>query len=741
MEIARRREARLSVREAAITRWQRHESERARNIQLVAMGGAGAADSPQRNVRLRARESTYERARALHRRGLLPSYLERRIGPTLDYSPYAPSEQARAVGRPVARIVELAGPGLQPEGIATGFLIAPSLLLTNHHVFPTRSDAVGTGANFLYERTDRGLQTGVIFEIDPAAFYVSDARLDFAVIAVKPQSLDGAHTLGEFGAIALIEATPKILIGQQVRIIQYPAGGSKQYAIRQNRLVNVLEDGFLHYETDTLEGSSGSPAFSESWELVALHHAGIPEIRDGRVVSTDGGLWEPGMPDEKVHWIANEGIRVSAMVKHLAGLRLENPVQQTMLRELLANTTDPVDDLATHILGGDAFRGAPETGQPVQLSADSIGGASMGNNHFHFTGPVTIHVYAPTANAPETTMRIDVPIPTPIAIEASIRFDPFYVERKGYDPYFLGAGIENLKVPSPTVIEARKAEIYSNPAGEPIVLKYHHFELVMNEKRRLQMWSAVNVDYDPIKTSARSREEFGRDRWVLDPRIPARIQISDAEFYKPAGNIDRGHIVRREDNAWGETEQEMEFANADTFHWTNCTPQHEAFNQSAPGRNDAAYRGLGGVWGAFENHIQQSLKGADSKASILAGPVLETTDPDAVFGGDPIQYPLRFWKVVAAAALEPGAVGASERTLRVFGFTFSQKPVVDRFGIEAFGPGKFEQYQASLRNITEISGVEFDPQLHAADVLKTTVAGQETIKITRPDEIQGLPVG
>ena len=73
----------------------------------------------------------------------------------------------------------------------------------------------------------------------------------------------------------------------------------------------------------------------------------------------------------------------------------------------------------------------------------------------------------------------------------------------------------------------------------------------MNISRRLQMWSAVNVDYNKAKRTVSGRQFFGTDHWIGDPRIPAKFQLTDADVYGPAGHIDRGHIVRREDNAWG----------------------------------------------------------------------------------------------------------------------------------------------------------------------------------------------
>lgn len=41
-----------------------------------------------------------------------------------------------------------------------------------------------------------------------------------------------------------------------------------------------------------------------------------------------------------------------------------------------------------------------------------------------------------------------------------------------------------------------------------------------------------------------------------------------------------GHLTRRNDPTWG-TSDEAERANADTFHFANCTPQHLRFNETA----------------------------------------------------------------------------------------------------------------------------------------------------------------
>ena len=669
---------------AASARWNAHREERQATLAQLATVGPGSADSPQRRARFEARQELLSRAAGLREAGVLPVFVERKIGATLDYLSQAPSEAARRAGRPVGRIVSSVDPKIQADGYASSFLIHPGLLLTNWHVFPDRESAAGTGVNFLYEEGERGIELGLTFAIDPDLFFFSDEQLDSAIVGVSPVALTGTP-LADIGFIAPTEATSKILKGQPIDIIQFPDGGPKRYATRNNRLLDILDEGFLHYETDTQEGSSGSPAFSEAWELVALHHAGVPQVKDGKIMTVDGEPWSEEMGDDNVRWLANEGVRISAIVRSLAAATFADPAQAELARLLLESTTDPADDIS-RILSQDAPRSSPPT-------------LTAGPATFTFTGPVTINVGAMALPPSAVTLAEEITAP-----EKSIRFDPDYDARAGYDPAFLGEG---RIIPLPTVSPERLEEMLRSD-GEVVVLPYHNFSLAMNAKRRLQMWSAVNVDYDSTLRGDKSRAEFGSDRWIGDPRIPANLQISDPMIYGPAGQIDRGHIVRREDNAWGESSQAVEFANSDTFHWTNCTPQHAAFNRASPPKRK--YGDQKGLWGSFETYVQRNLVADGTRACILSGPVLAADDPVANFGAYAVQCPMRFWKVVVVPEVRADGTPG----LGAYGFVMSQKDVVDRFGIE-FAPGRFERYRVPLAEISRESGVVFDETVQAVE--------------------------
>ena len=219
------------------------------------------------------------------------------------------------------------------------------------------------------------------------------------------------------------------------------------------------------------------------------------------------------------------------------------------------------------------------------------------------------------------------------------------------------------------------------------------------------MWSAVNVDYTPSKRR-KSRDDFGTDTWVPDPRIAGELQIEDQQLYDPAKKFDRGHIVRRDDTAWGDTAQEEIFANSDSFHWTNCTPQHEQFNR--------AMFQFHGLWGQLENHIQSQAKNVGQRMSIFAGPILNNAkDINHDFGGGMMRVPVRFWKIL----LVTEDATTSHPKLRAYGFVLDQRPAITKFGLEKFSPGEMQTFQVAIGEITGDSGVVFSKVVRDADAM------------------------
>jgi V8-like Glu-specific endopeptidase/surfactin synthase thioesterase subunit len=341
----------LSAITATEERYQQRQEERRSNLARIKSGKilSIAANTPElvrnRMNRLHADPdfvlTLQEQGLAFDPRGPgrtpleFPRALERVLD-TNDLMGLRFFEQGLRVARAVGR-VQIRDEGGDALGYGTGFLVSPRLLLTNHHVLPTAAQARRSLVEFNYQESASGeIQASEVFDLAPTELFLSDLEHDYALVAVAPKP-----ELAAYGWLPLIEDTGKLLVGETVNIIQHPNGEPKQLAIRNNQVVDELEL-FLHYQTDTDPGSSGSPVFNDQWEVVALHHSGVPKRnKAGAVVTRDGRVWQEWMGEQRIAWLANEGVRVSRLVRHIR--QQELPAEAEPLRqELLQATTPPL---------------------------------------------------------------------------------------------------------------------------------------------------------------------------------------------------------------------------------------------------------------------------------------------------------------------------------------------------------------------------------------------------------------
>lgn len=246
-----------------------------------------------------------------------------------------------------------------------------------------------------------------------------------------------------------------------------------------------------------------------------------------------------------------------------------------------------------------------------------------------------------------------------------------YDGRLGYDPTFLAVPVS---LPSLTEEQRGNAATIVNapPGADPTVLPYTHFSVVMNRSRQLAYYTAVNIDGSQIVELRR-----GRDRWFLDPRIAESEQIGKDLYERNA--LDRGHLVRRLDPVWG---SDFAMADDDTFHFTNCSPQHEKFNQGKD------------LWQGLENYIYSKAEVLDRKITVFTGPVFDDMDP--LYKG--VRLPLAFWKIIAYCKAD-GTVGAGGYVLEQGGL------VQDMLSREArFVPGT---YRVPIAVLNERTGLDF----------------------------------
>jgi endonuclease G len=237
---------------------------------------------------------------------------------------------ARSVGR--VRVVGAAG---DEEGDATGFLVAPGLLLTNWHVLKTRELAEASSIIFDDEDgIDGDPRELKVYRFLPQRLYVSDKDLDYAIVEVSPRTSSGTP-LSQFGYLRLFEQTGKLdpTQRQAANVIQHPGGGPKKIAIRDNYFEQVLPDSVdparevnsVFYGSDMLKGPSGAPSCSDQWYVVALHRGGVPatKVVDGRRVAVrhDGAPALQSDPPDLIRYVTNEGTRVSRITLRCAPSR------------------------------------------------------------------------------------------------------------------------------------------------------------------------------------------------------------------------------------------------------------------------------------------------------------------------------------------------------------------------------------------------------------------------------------
>jgi endonuclease G len=608
-------------------------------------------------------------------------------------------ERALLAAQPVCRL-SIRAPSGHERGCATGFMVSPRLLLTNHHVFRSEDEAAPSIAEFNYRLDVAGRpEASYPFRLRPDLFFFSHAPLDFALVAVDARSMDGSAELATFGYHRLIPDSGKAQLKEWMTIIQHPGGARRQFAIRENQCVDDRDRDVIWYMSDTAQGSSGSPVLNDSFQVVALHHSGVPrKNEEGRYLLKNGKTVADlqDADDADVDWIANAGIRVSRICAHvLEAVGVENPYVAE-LREAMAGTGDV---LSSAFQNPTSSPGEAVTRRihPTQLNPGGSTRLVLGSLVLELNGALLGQPATPAAAA---VVPAPIPIPaagggTPVEALKEPIIDTDYTSRRGFDTNFLG-------IPTPLPEVSDEAVVAPMLDGRKVI-PYEHFSVVLHRERRLAIYTASNVD----GRAAAKRPEPGRDysrdgltglgkndqeKWVVDPRVDAQFQIPDRFYTKDNGAFDKGHIVRREDVCFGASYDQVRRANGDTFHVTNCSPQRGNFNRS----------NLGGIWGNLENFI--GAQADKEQYCLFAGPVLSPADKTFV-GTERVKLPTRFWKVVCAV---------KDGRLQVFAFVLEQD--VSDLPLEFQLTAEWKSKQVALKALEEMVGlVKFPPVYHEAD--------------------------
>ncbi|WP_209008984.1 trypsin-like serine peptidase [Pseudovibrio japonicus] len=204
-----------------------------------------------------------------------------------------------------------------PSGAGSGFLVAPNLLLTNNHVIRSRKSAARSSAIFRYEMNEEfKLDRGIAFSLTDEIFFTSPSNeLDFSFVSVEEDTKEQV-ALSDFGFLKLLPQSGKAVNGEPVSVIHHPNGGLKSLSLRNSKIMSV-KDHFITYSSDTLPGSSGAPVLNDQWLPVALHHRSVAH------------------PSQRNRWIANRGIRISAILDYLELHASKRDTDAVMILKLL----------------------------------------------------------------------------------------------------------------------------------------------------------------------------------------------------------------------------------------------------------------------------------------------------------------------------------------------------------------------------------------------------------------------
>lgn len=611
--------------------------------------------------------------------------------------------------------IELPGNRRYPYG-GTGFVVGERLLMTNRHVAEIFSQGLGNrkisflpdakaGVDFLRERSRPTGPTLVVRRT-----LMIHPYWDMAILEVE--GLDQRHRPLR---LSLRDAR-QLREGHEIFVVGYPAFDPRNPADVQQKLfdsafgIKRLQPGALHgtvatasfgkvvqavaHDCSTLGGNSGSAVLDlENGEVLGLHFGGqyhdknyaVPAselARDSRVV--DAGVSFAGTPPGGAGDWSDWWTRVDAAETAPSDTRSPDPHLQS---PATAGTVSPA---GPQLVSDGSIR----IELPLIITV-SLGGAVQ-----RIGTEASLATEAPEAQ----TESLQEPF-----------HDEDYADRSGYDPAFLNdpaqPGTAQPDVPLPRAADDGVVA-RTNAGGD--ILHYQNFSIVMHAKRRLALFTASNVTDTPTLRKPEPGRDYTRkglsgleknaqEKWYLDPRLDARYQLPDVFFNKDRAAFDKGHIVRRDDVAWGRTFDELRRANGDSYHVTNCSPQVKEFNRSTLGEAN---------WGDLENHVLSEA--ANERLCVFAGPVLD--DADRIFtgaGGGSVQLrariPSRFWKIIVARVIEGPAA---------YGFVLEQ----DLSGVEwEFAvPEEFAPVMYPVADIAAMTGVAFPSAIVDNDQYETT---------------------
>ncbi len=610
--------------------------------------------------------------------------------------------KSKAVGR--LRYTDLSSSSL---AMATGFLISPDLILTNHHVFQGKDlfkDAL-IDFDYAYDASGKEL-TKIVFQINPEKFFYTFKDLDFSLVGIEAKDQTGTHMIQDRGYLILNPNVGKAGVGDSATIIQYPDGNYQQVGLRENQILDLSDPNSMIYQTDTSPGTSGSPVFNDQWQVIALHSAGVAKKdKTGNYIDKSGQpipVVDGKVDSTRVVWVSNSGIRVSALMKQITG---DASIQKDPKIQFLSS---PSYSDAKKIVSISAPKPneaitIPDMNIPVDNTNDSnMPSINIPNN----TG--TINIYTNGKGYPSVKMQQSaVQLDADAEESKKITTDQDFANCKGFQT----KGFLSFETPLPSLSKklARQAVPLTGNA-QSNALEYFYYSTIQHAIRKMPIVSAINVEGNVADRKDSSKRV---DHWLQDNRIDPDTQLSDA-YYAKSG-FDKGHMSRREDADYGAKAADALLAANMTCMYTNACPQVPKLNR-APG-----------LWGDLEKIIlEQGVKkeaGAESKICVYNGPVFLDSDP--VYQS--VQVPMRFFKIVVWIN------GKNEK--KTTAFILSQEDLVGGIQFEELDFNKeFITHQCSVSFIEGLTGLTFD-KIRSWDTFKAPAKNKNVVPVESKDVV------
>jgi hypothetical protein len=197
-----------------------------------------------------------------------------------------------------------------PQGTqyGTGFLVGPSVIVTNHHVAQPLVDG-GVGPDQAIARFDykalggQVVQQGTPVLLDANDWLVDDSPMSPVDTQQEPRTAEPGPDQLDYTFLRLAQAAGSEPIGKgddmspqrgwiklarqpaeppadsPLLVVQHPSALPLKLAMEMNGVIDTRYGGTrVRHRVNTEPGSSGSPCFSPDWQLVGLHHVGDPNF-------------------------------------------------------------------------------------------------------------------------------------------------------------------------------------------------------------------------------------------------------------------------------------------------------------------------------------------------------------------------------------------------------------------------------------------------------------------------------